>query len=319
MKKFFNENFIDIKGLEVPKVEVSKLDDENLEKLFDLTFPKLDKAPEGSKVLVTFDLETTGTKLSTTDEIIELAMVKLCFDENFKFLGQLGTLHRYNDPGMPISEFITELTGIDDEMVAGHKIDNQEVKDFLKDVDFIIAHNMSFDKQGFKKMGFTKDEVPTCLCSYEDGPWTEFINHKQESLMTYHGVEFIGHKAINDVKALSLLLTMKDYLKVMIERGLKDKVYLFLVGLQYDVKDVAKEAIRPVWYNDNKVWYKKVCVDEVEETLETLNKAIKDSGYMKSKRPYSLQKFHAPPVYNFVDKIDGMLSKIYRNSRLVRE
>ena len=84
--------------------------------------------PDGSETRrgLYVDVETTG--LSTmNDEIIELAMVP--FDYGLD--GRIFEIHQpfqsFNEPEAPILEEITKITGIDQSMVQGHKIDKEQV------------------------------------------------------------------------------------------------------------------------------------------------------------------------------------------------
>jgi DNA polymerase-3 subunit epsilon len=67
--------------------------------------------------MVLLDTETTG--LSADDEsIIELGMVKVLYSPSTKrIVSIVDVISLYEDPGKPIPELITELTGITDEMV----------------------------------------------------------------------------------------------------------------------------------------------------------------------------------------------------------
>lgn len=86
------------------------------------------------------DIETTGLSWQR-DQIIEIGIVKVrqghIFDQYVQLI----------DPHKDISHFITQLTGIDNDMVFGMPelrdiID--EVLDFIGD-DIIIGHNTAFD------------------------------------------------------------------------------------------------------------------------------------------------------------------------------
>jgi DNA polymerase III epsilon subunit family exonuclease len=89
---------------------------------------------------VCLDTETTG--LDENAEIIEIGMVKVID-------GQIAD--RYNQlirPYSPIPETITQLTSIDDAMVADQPHWNgveQAVLEFIGDYT-LVAHNVSFDK-----------------------------------------------------------------------------------------------------------------------------------------------------------------------------
>jgi DNA polymerase-3 subunit epsilon len=73
----------------------------------------------GSKIGIIVDLETTGLDIAK-DEIIEVAMVKFHSSNSGQVTGVTGTFQAFNEPSIPIPAIIIELTGITDEMVAGH-------------------------------------------------------------------------------------------------------------------------------------------------------------------------------------------------------
>src|SRR3546814_19103892 len=54
---------------------------------------------------------------------------------------------RFQEPSAPISAAITMITGITDEMVAGRKIDAEEVASFANGAALVIAHNAAFDRR----------------------------------------------------------------------------------------------------------------------------------------------------------------------------
>lgn len=86
------------------------------------------------------DLETTGLS-SQYDSIIEVGAIKIRNNQIS------GTYQQLINPGFEISDFITDLTGISNEMLEGmpsieEKID--EVIDFISD-DIVVGHNVNFD------------------------------------------------------------------------------------------------------------------------------------------------------------------------------
>lgn len=86
------------------------------------------------------DIETTGLSWQT-DQIIEIGIIKV---RNHKIIDKYEQLL---DPKCKISHFITQLTGIDNDMVFGMpSLDDivNDVMDFISD-DVIIGHNTAFD------------------------------------------------------------------------------------------------------------------------------------------------------------------------------
>lgn len=75
------------------------------------------------------DVETTGLDLQK-DEIIELAMVPFTYSLDGRIFEIRRAFQGFQEPSAPISAAITKITGITDDMVAGHRIDSEEVRSF---------------------------------------------------------------------------------------------------------------------------------------------------------------------------------------------
>ena len=110
-------------------------------------------APDNIPKLVAavVDVETTGTN-PDRDKIIELGICLFEYDrQNGRIYKVLGSWEWFEDPGFSIPPEITTLTGITDEMVAGHHIDERAVDDLLRRVVLVIAHNAAFDRRFLEK------------------------------------------------------------------------------------------------------------------------------------------------------------------------
>lgn len=116
-------------------VELSYVDDDN----YFITFDERDIDLKQASYVV-FDIETTGFS-QEYDRIIEIAALKVYQG------GIIDKFETFVNPQMPISEKITELTSITDDMVADAPlIDEVIVKfmDFCGD-SILVAHNAKFD------------------------------------------------------------------------------------------------------------------------------------------------------------------------------
>ena len=101
---------------------------------------------EDDKMIAVFlDIEATGLSY-TQDKLIELGIVKFEYNRHGSIFRLLDDFNGYQDPGIPIPEYITKLTGINDDMVRGQQIEENAVANYLQDVDLIIAHNAQFDR-----------------------------------------------------------------------------------------------------------------------------------------------------------------------------
>src|SRR5690606_22350588 len=104
------------------------------------------------------------------------------------------------DPGYPIPEAVSELTGITDEMVRGKRIDDASVEAMLGDVSLVVAHNASFDRPFVERRlpGFA---AKPWACSCREVPWREHgcSGSKLEYiLLTMAGEFYDAHRAADD-------------------------------------------------------------------------------------------------------------------------
>jgi len=101
------------------------------------------------KRFVVVDIETTGNSPKKGDRIIQFAAVII---ENNKIIDTYTT---YINPLVPISPFIVELTGIDNELVKDAPLFNEVAEKIREILDgaFFVAHNVHFD------LTFIQDEL----------------------------------------------------------------------------------------------------------------------------------------------------------------
>lgn len=102
-----------------------------------------------------FDLETTGLSINY-HEIIEFGYVVI---KNSEIIEQNTILIK---PEIPVTEHITELTNITNEMLVDKPMLNEKIAD-IKDIignRVLVAHNANFDI-GFLKAAFKKFDYPT--------------------------------------------------------------------------------------------------------------------------------------------------------------
>jgi DNA polymerase-3 subunit epsilon len=111
--------------------------------------PRTEFAPtngQSTKAGVLLDVETTGLD-TAKHEVIELGMVKFAYLPDGTITQITEVFESFNEPAAPIPDEITDLTGITDAMVAGHRIDSYEVASFAADAVITIAHNAHFDRK----------------------------------------------------------------------------------------------------------------------------------------------------------------------------
>jgi len=242
-----------------------------------------DSSTDKKLIGVFLDTETTGLSC-VTDRIIELGMVKFEYTEDGRIFRLLDEFNRYQDPGMPIPEAITKLTGITDDMVKGHQINVEEVDSYLKDVDIIIAHNAQFDRAFFEIIFPTITPKPWG-CSMYDIDWKNegISSHKLEYIAYKYNFFFEGHRAITDclagvhILSQESLISKQPVLKQLLESALAIRFRLWAINAPYDSKDLLKmRGYRWSMNQNNKqrAWFIELMEDQIEQEINYLRSEI---------------------------------------------
>ena len=153
------------------------------------------------KTFVVLDIETTGVHYTEGDKITEVGAVRIV---DGKIVDKFQTLV---NPGIKISQEITDLTGIDDEMVKDAPPFEKIIPDLFKYVDgaYIVAHNIEFDykfiKYSAKESGyiFNNKGIDTRALSREVVKGLK--NYKLNTVCGHFGIEFLHHRALSDAHA----------------------------------------------------------------------------------------------------------------------
>ncbi|MBO1081649.1 3'-5' exonuclease [Roseomonas haemaphysalidis] len=160
-------------------------------------------APSGvpTRLGLLLDLETTGLD-PLQHEIIEFALLPFTYglDGTVYTVGE--PFSRLRQPAEPIPPAITALTGLTDEMVAGHSIDPAEVAQFVAPAALVIAHNAAFDRR-FAEAFCNAFATKPWACSLKQVDWAAegFEGSKLGYLAMKHGLFFDGHRAVHDCHA----------------------------------------------------------------------------------------------------------------------
>jgi DNA polymerase-3 subunit epsilon len=152
------------------------------------------------------DVETTGLD-PQKDEIIELAMVPFTYSLDGRIFEICGAFQRFQEPSEPISPAITAITGITDEMVAGHRIDPDEVRSFAAGAALVIAHNAAFDRRFAERVSDVFVTKPwACSMTQVDWSGEGHEGAKLAYLAADAGFFYDRHRAENDCRAAIELL-----------------------------------------------------------------------------------------------------------------
>ena len=250
----------------------------------------LQRVPEslGSSMAATpfkaaiIDLETTGLS-SDNDEIIEIGTLVVGFDQT-GITEVTFTDNQLQQPSEPITQAITDITGITNEDVEGCVIDWSLLEDVLTDVNLIICHNARFDRQFLEKQ--TPEHISQLFqqkafgCSASDIPWRQlgFEGAKLEYLNLKMGYFYEGHRALVDCWATLNILIQTPAAFDLLKQSVRQKqILICAVNSDYDKKDQLKQ--RSYRWSDGtrglpKTWYIVVDEQDYQQELEYLQQEI---------------------------------------------
>lgn len=229
------------------------------------------------------DVETTGLD-HQADEIIELAMVPFTYGPDGQIYEVREPFQRFQQPKKPISAEITRLTGITDEMVAGHSIDPAEVEAFAEKAVLIIAHNAAFDRRFMEKLA-PSFALKGWACSQTQIDWAEegFEGTRLSYLVAGAGYFYDKHRAVNDclaaieLLALPLPLSATTGLRKLLETARKPTWRIWAENSPFDLKDILK-ARGYKWNSDGtpfpKAWFIDVSDEKRDAELRFLQTDI---------------------------------------------
>ena len=151
------------------------------------------------KGIIAIDVETTGIS-PEKERIIEIGAFRPETGEVFRTL-----IH----PGRPLPQYITELTGITDEMLVGAPDEAEAIRtwlDFMGDDTILLGHNISFDYsflvQAIRRCGYEEPQffgIDTLKLSRMLCP--ELPNKKLETMVNHFGLtNERAHRAFEDAK-----------------------------------------------------------------------------------------------------------------------
>ena len=243
-------------------------------------------APEGEvlRTAIFLDLETTGLD-PARDEIIEIALVPFTYGRGSGRLYEVGKAFQgLRQPTMPIPDKITELTGLDDAMVAGKSIDPADIARFIAGSSLVIAHNARFDRPFAERFCPTFATVPWA-CSLSQVPWQDegFAGTRLEYLAMGSGFFYDAHRATDDCLAAIELLARplpksgSLTLQRLLEAARQVTCRVWAEGAPFDLKEQLKA--RGYRWSDGtdgrpRAWYTDVPEPDLPTELDFLSKEI---------------------------------------------
>ena len=181
--------------------------------------PKIEQRTLAETTFAVLDLETSGGSPRLGAGITEIGVVKVKGGE------VLGTFQSFVDPGHSLPIFITQLTGISDEMLISAPFIDEILPtlfEFLGSAEdtVVVAHNSPFDLSFLKAASKTHEiewpdylTVDTARLARAVLDRDEVINCKLSTL-----AEFFGASTSPNHRALDDALATVDVLHGLIER-----------------------------------------------------------------------------------------------------
>jgi len=156
---------------------------------------------ETPSTFVVFDIETTGLD-SLSNEIIEIGALKV------KDGKVVDTFDHLIKPSHPISDFITNLTGITNEMVETAETIEEVLTQFINFIgdNILMGHNVNFDinfvydhAEKYNNHILNNDFIDTLRLARKLLP--ELSHHRLSDLADYYNIDKTGHhRALKDVE-----------------------------------------------------------------------------------------------------------------------
>ncbi len=241
-------------------IVISEFSSEMLEK-------DIQPSGENNVSVLVVDVETTGLSYDN-DRVIQLACRPVLFNrQTGKVTRLMNSRVFYNDPGFEISEEIMSLTGVTNEQVSGAQIDWGWVAKVIDKVDFVVAHNVRFDRHFIKKhMIEANVAMPDTIwaCSMDQVNWRKncTAGKSLETLCAWHGFYYKAHDAGSDINALIYLLHKSSAAAELFETASKSQWRVFAVNFPRGKNDELK-ARKYRWDPDVVMWWRGF--GEVEE------------------------------------------------------
>lgn len=210
---------------------------------------------------IVLDTETTGTD-TESDHVIELGLVAFDFvPETGEIARVAGVYDSLEDPGVPIPAETTAIHGITDDMVAGMRIDDAAVAQFVAGAQWIVAHNAGFDRPFIERRLPLFAALPW-VCSLAEIAWDAegFAGRKLDYLAARQGFFYEGHRSEIDCRALLEVLRRPlprsgDIAwHRLLESGARHTYRIWAVDAPFEAKDLLRtrgyrwDARRRCWH-----------------------------------------------------------------------
>ena len=249
-------------------------------------WPVLDHPVLPIRTIAVIDTETDGLD-NRNDNIIEIAVALIEIDANGRIVRVVEKGSARQDPGRMVPPKITQITGLDNKILEGRKIEVEALTAFINRADAVLAHNAGFDRVFCERLLPGILHLPW-ICSMRDVPWLDrgYDGAKLGHLLMQNGLFApTAHNALDDVEALINLLACRlaGGKTVMAEALANAQVPTVRIDVElapFSIKDELKRfGYRFNWAN--KVWW-----TEVSQTRAPFEEAwlARQSEYIRARQ-----------------------------------
>jgi len=231
------------------------------------------------RVGIAIDVETTGLD-PDKHEVIELAVQRFRIDDAGSIIETGKPRTWLEQPSTSIPAEIERTTGLTDADVAGRAINEGEATSMIRDVDFVVAHNASFDRP------FVEARLPLIagqpwVCSLADIDWKGlgYQDRTLSGLLARMGCFYDAHRAQTDVSALLHLLDhvpsggSKTVCGMALERAQSPRAVVEAIGAPFSERSALRtRGYR--WNPEQKVWFIEVAETNIDLECDWLAQHI---------------------------------------------
>ncbi|WP_229807762.1 3'-5' exonuclease [Asticcacaulis endophyticus] len=242
-----------------------------------------ERRPGFPRIGVIVDTETTGLSFRT-HEVIEFGGVAFSFTDEGEMGDVLEVYGGLQEPTTPISDEITQLTGITNDMVIGQSLDIWAIERLIRSADLVIAHNAAFDRPFCELISPVFGDVPWACSNAEIG-WSArgFEGSKLGYLVGQSGFFHEGHRAVDDCFALLevLMAPVTDEgasaFTELYQASLQSRAKIWALYSPFETKDILKA--RGYRWSDGtdgqpKSWWMEVAETDLDAELMFLRSDI---------------------------------------------
>lgn len=177
------------------------------------------------------DIETTGLDAGK-DEIIELGIVKFQYNRFTQLQSDINELFtELRNPTIPISPAATRVHGLKNKDLVGKSFDENKIHNLFSQADFLIAHNVSFDRNFIYRM-YPIVNTKDWYCSMNGISWKNYGYKSKglQNLLLDHKISIENsHRGLDDAIGVFNLLgqtnkiTQKTYLSELLSSFPEEK------------------------------------------------------------------------------------------------